>query len=409
LADRLRIIVSGMLAGDPHQGGASWAVLQYLLGLQQLGHDVTFIEPIRTAQLNAASHISHSGSAPPPRRQDLARSASAKYFNSVVTQFGLRDNSALIAVEPERAVGLSYDALRRRCNDADLLLNISGLLRDPILLDPIPTRVFLDLDPAFNQVWASQGIDMGFDLHTHFVTIGQKLGDSGCPVPLGQKMAESDCPVPLNKPEWIKTLPLVVLDHWPVVTDPPRFGFTTVGNWRSYGTVELAGERYGLKAHSLRQFWSLAQRAGARFELALAVHPQESNDLAAFTEYGWHLLDPAELVSDPDSYHNFIGSSQAEFGIAKEGYVKSRCGWFSDRSVCYLASGRPVLAQETGFSDTIPTGDGLLTFGDLDDAIAGVQELDRDYQRHCLAAREIAETYFDSRKVLTRLLEEVAK
>lgn len=387
---KLRIIVSGMLAGDPFQGGATWAVLQYLLGLKQLGHAVTFIEPVSAAQLfvRPNRHVA--------RKVELTQSDSASYFRSVTTEFGLGEDSALLVLDSKQTAGLSYDELKMRSRNCDLLINISGLLRDQALLEQIETRLFLDLDPAFNQIWASQGIDMGFDLHTHFATIGSKLGDP-------------DCPVPVHNRKWIKTVPLVVLDRWPIAREQPRYGFTTIGNWRSYGSVEFNGTSYGLKAHSLRQFWSLPQRVDGSFELSLAIHPDETPDLQAFAKYGWGLVNPAIVADNPQHYREFIGSSQAEFAIAKEGYVKSSCGWLSDRSVCYLASGRPVLAQQTGFSEAIPTGEGLLAFSSIEDAAAGVEEITTNYHQHAKAARAIAETHFDSTKVLTRLLDAVAR
>ena len=140
---------------------------------------------------------------------------------------------------------------------------------------------------------------------------------------------------------------------------------------------------------------------------ALAIHPGESKDLAALKENGWQLLDPAQVAATPASYQQFIQGSKAEFGIAKSGYVASRCGWFSDRSVCYLASGRPVLAQETGFSRFLPTGAGLFAFQTADDVLAAIEEVNADYPRHARAARTLAEEFFDSDKVLSRLLERI--
>jgi hypothetical protein len=141
---------------------------------------------------------------------------------------------------------------------------------------------------------------------------------------------------------------------------------------------------------------------------ALSIHPDEQDDLQALAENGWRLLDPAEVARTPSSYRSFVQGSRAELGIAKSGYVASRCGWFSDRSVCYLASGRPVLAQDTGFTDYLPAGEGLLSFNTLEEARGGVEEILRDYPRHARAARDLAEAYFDSDIVLTRLLDEVA-
>ena len=163
------------------------------------------------------------------------------------------------------------------------------------------------------------------------------------------------------------------------------------------------GVLYGQKAHS-REYISLPGKTEEQFLLALGIHPGETKDLAAMKENGWRLVDPAEVAGTPGAYRRFVQQSKAEFGIAKSGYVAARCGWFSDRSVCYLASGRPVIAQQTGFTQFLPTGEGLFAFESNDDVIHAIDEINRDYGRHARAARAIAVEYFDSDKVLSRLL-----
>ena len=186
-----------------------------------------------------------------------------------------------------------------------------------------------------------------------------------------------------------------------------RDALTTIGNWRGYGSIENEGVFYGQKAHSLRQFIELPKMTDEKFMMALAIHPDEKKDLAALKDNGWKLLNPLHVSSTPSQYRRFIQTSKAEFGIAKSGYVTSRCGWFSDRSVCYLASGRPVIAQETGFSQYVQTGEGLFSFETKEDVLAGIDAINRNYARHSRAARAVAEEYFDSDKVLSRLLESV--
>lgn len=377
----LRIVLSGMIAGDPNQGGATWAVLQYLLGFQRLGHEVCFIEPVKETALR-------------PVGAGLENSLNAPYFRRVAADFGL-EHSALLLAGTRQTVGLPYDELLRVSRRADLLVNISGLLTDEALIATIPRRIYLDLDPAFIQLWhAVQGIDMHFAGHTHFVTIGQAIGRPGCEVPT--------CGL-----DWITTPQPIVLEHWPVAGAISHDALTTVGNWRGYGSIEHQGVFYGQKAHSLRRFITLPTRTREKLLLALAVHPGEGKDLAALAENGWELVDPSRVAGTPADYQRFIQGSRAEFGIAKSGYVESRCGWFSDRSLCYLASGRPVLAQETGFRRFVPAGEGLFSFETIEEVLAGVEELKRDYPRHARAARAIAEAYFDSDKVLTRLLEKI--
>src|SRR5438128_3523054 len=212
----LTIIFSGMIAADPHQGGATWAVLQYVLGLRKLGHEVFFVEPIKASALR-------------PKHADFPESENARYFREVVREFGLERNSALLLAGSERTVGLSYPELRRIAQRTGVLINVSGLLADEALLAPIPRRVYLDLDPAFIQLWqAAYDIDMRFAAHTHFVTIGQALG-------------AADCPIPTCGRRWIPTPQPIVLDEWPMGNGVTREAFTTVANWRGYGSVEFEG------------------------------------------------------------------------------------------------------------------------------------------------------------------------
>jgi hypothetical protein len=368
-----------MIAADPHQGGATWAVLQYLLGLRRLGHEVVFVEPIGAASLR-------------PAGGHLDRSTNASYFRRVCADFGLEGSAALLRVGTRETVGPPYDELRQVGHRAHVLLNISGMLTDPELIGSIPVRAYLDLDPAFNQLWqATQGIDMRFAGHTHFVTVGLALG-------------QPDCPVPTCGQRWHTTLPPVVLEHWPQAGPITQDAFTTVGNWRGYGCVEHEGVSYGQKAHSWRRFLALPTRTGAKLRPALAIHPGETKDIAQLAANGWQVLDPTEVAATPAAYHHFIQGSRGELGIAKSGYVAARCGWFSDRSACYLASGRPVLAQETGFSRFLPTGAGLFAFESIDDVVAALEKLQADYARHAKAARFLAVDCFDSDKVLSALL-----
>ncbi len=375
----MTVIVSGMIAADPYQGGATWAVLQYVLGLLQLGHDVYFIEPIKEAAVR-------------PSAATLAESVNARYFTEVATQFGLLGRSALLQQGTQQTHGLSYPQLQQIARKADVLLNISGMLEDPELLSSIPIRAYLDLDPAFNQLWnAVQGIDMRFGGHTHHVTIGQSIGSPECPIPTCGR-------------DWIKTWQPIVLKHWPVAHQLTHPALTTIANWRGYGSIQHDGLHYGQKAHSLRPLLGLPRLTPEKLLLALSIHPGETRDLAALAENGWECVDPATVTDTPERYQQFIQGSWAEFGVAKSGYVHSRCGWFSDRSVCYLASGRPVLAQDTGLARLLPTGEGLLLFESLEEAVAGIAELRCNYPAHAKRARAIAEDYFESDKVLTRLL-----
>ena len=341
----MKIVVAGMIAGDPYQGGAAWTVLQYVYGFERLGHEVLLVEPL--------------GKEP---------------SNETVAFFGLA------------TAGLDAHLLRpgeQLTSRADVLVDVSGMLSD---FDAAPIRVYLDVDPVFTQLWYLQGFDVGIEGHTHHVTLGRD--------------------VPATGHEWLTTVPPVVLARWPVADSIEHDALTTIANFRGYGTVHHAGVRYGQKAHSLRTLVTLPTRTEERIAIAMDVHAEEP-DLALLRDHGWQLLDPREVAGTPDAYASFIRGSKAEIGVAKEGYVVSRSGWFSDRSACYLASGRPVIGQDTGFGGYLPTGAGLFTFATVDDVLTAIDDLRADYGRQARAARAIAEEFLDSDRVLTRLLQSV--
>jgi hypothetical protein len=370
--------VSAPLGGSARQSGLTWVALHYVLGLERLGFDVALIEPLAKA-----------------RQPDgpLAPSAEGRWFDNVMRRFGLRERSSLLDQQTGETVGLSYTELREFARRTDLLLNLSGSLKDEDLLGAVRQRAYLDLDPAFTQLWQEvEGIDMGFAGHDLFFTVGQSIGTP-------------DCDLPTCGIDWTPVLPPVVLDLWPSGGQLQHDALTTVANWRGYGSIRLNGTLYGQKAHSLRPLLDLPERTGARFALALGIHSGEEEDLRALELHGWEILDPLRMAGDPDAYWWFVRGSKAEFGIAKSGYVVSRCGWFSDRSACYLAAGRPVVAQDTGFGAVLPTGEGLFAFTTSDDVSSAVDALRSDYDRHARAARALAMEHLASERVLGRILE----
>ncbi|MGH9379518.1 MAG: glycosyltransferase [Thermoanaerobaculia bacterium] len=379
LRDRLRILFGGACARVPGQGGLDWVVLQYVLGLRRLGHDVLLVEPVSASDLR-------------PDGADLAESENALHLQRLADSFGLRGAAALVLVDGRQSAGLPYAQVERYAREADLVIDIAGGLFGTGLLASPAVRLYLDLDPGFTQLWhAVEGIDMRLDGHTHFATVGLAFDRAADTIPRCGR-------------EWITTPQPVVLDQWPFAERLERDAWTTVANWRGYGSIQINGTFFGQKAHSLRRLIDLPRRTAAPFELALAIDPGELDDLAALAEGGWHLVDPAAVAGSAQAYRRFIQGSRGELGVAKSGYVESRCGWFSDRSACYLASGRPVIAQETGFSEVLPVGAGLFSFESAEDVEAALEELNVDYDRHRRAARDMAEEHFDSDRVLRRLL-----
>jgi hypothetical protein len=322
----------------------------------------------------------------------LERSANLAYFENVMERFGLGPSYALLCEGGVRSLGLEREALLRRVRDADLLLNVNGFIDDEEVMSAARLRAFLDIDPGFGQMWRELGLSDVFAGHDAFVTIGENIGLPGCAIPT--------CGL-----DWITTPQPVVLEQWPIATaNDDRF--TTVASWRGpFAPIEYGGETYGLRVHEWRRFAELPKRSPQAFEVALDIDEADAGDRALLRDNGWLLADPGDVAADPWAYRDYVQRSKAELMVAKNMYVRAWSGWFSDRSVCYLASGRPVLAQDTGFTQHYPTGEGLLAFTTLDEAVAGAEELGRDYGRHARGAREIAEACFDSRRVLSRLLD----
>lgn len=365
----LRVVVAGMVAGVPDQGGAAWAVLQWVLGLRSLGHDVLLVEPV----------------------EELT-DGTARYLRAVASAFDLHERAALVT-GAGGAHGVGRRTVADFCERADVVFDLAGMLAGSPLLASAPVRVYVDLDPAFTQLWQAEGIDMGFADHTHFATVGLDVG-------------AEDNPIPTCGLAWIPTLPPVALDHWEA-DGPHGSDWTTVAHWRGYGSVWSGGLRHGQKAHSWRGVLDLPRRTDAQLRPAIAIHADEEADIAALRSHGWSWHDPGDVAATPEAYRSFVLASCGELGIAKEGYVVSRSGWFSDRSACYLAAGRPVIAQDTGFPAHLPTGMGLLAFGDAAQAAEALARVRADYDRHAAAARSLARELLDARVVLRGLLDRV--
>jgi hypothetical protein len=266
-----------------------------------------------------------------------------------------------------------------------------GYLDDEEVLAAAHLRAFLDIDPGFGQMWVDLGLARLFDGHHRHITVGGRVGDRGCAIPT--------CGL-----DWIRTLPPVELSEWPAT---PIVGdrFTTVASWRGlFGPIEYGGRTYGLRVHEFRRFAELPRRAAAHFEVALDIDDADAADRQRLEEHGWVLADPRAAAGDPWRYRSYVQGSAAELTIAKNLYVDTQSGWFSDRSACYLASGRPVLAQDTGLEGLLPRGEGLITFSTLEEAVEGVGEIAGDPERHGRAAREIADEHLAAARVLPRLL-----
>ncbi|HSS51813.1 MAG TPA: hypothetical protein VLX28_22965 [Thermoanaerobaculia bacterium] len=372
------VVISGALANKPWNGGEAWVRLSWLLGFRKLGFDVHFVEEVRR-----------------PFEANLA------WFKQVTEQLELAGAATLIDENGERLHGLACADLLDLAGDADLLVNISGHLVSEPFFSRFRRKAYVDIDPGFTQIWHAAG-NPGARLRGHdfYFTIGENIGTPDCSIPVGDIA-------------WRPTRQPVVLEHWPVVlgSDGPGVDggrFTTVASWRGpYGPIEHGGRTLGLKVHEFRKLVELPERCRQEFEIALNIHPEDGKDLDLLRRHGWHIVDPRVVAPDPLAFRGYVQASRAEFSVAQGVYVETGSGWFSDRTVRYLASGRPALVQDTGFRRNLPVGEGLVPFRTLEEAVAGAERIARDYESHRRAARALAEEFFDSDKVLGRLAEEV--
>lgn len=381
----MRIIVLGYIVRGPI-GGLAWHHMQYVMALKQLGHDVYFLEDSDDypSCYNPSTHVT-----------DSDPTYGLKFISSAFKGVGLKDRWAYYDAHTPKWFGPCADSVIDLCKSADLLLNLSCVNPMRPWFLRIPRRALIDTDPVFTQIrHLTDAKAREFaDQHTSFFSFGENIA-TGC------------SSVPDDHLIWKPTRQPIVLNAWPITPGPKNGKFTTVMQWESYPAREYQGKKYGMKSASFADYIDLPQKAGKILEMALG---SPSAPRSMLTRTGWQIRDPLKVTKSPWAYQEYIQQSKAEFSVAKHGYVVSSSGWFSERSACYLASGRPVLTQETGFSKWLKTGEGILAFETQEEALAQIEEINNRYKFHCKAAKEIAEEYFDSRKVLTNLIEEALK
>jgi hypothetical protein len=378
---RLKIVVGSVFSLPPFSPGIAWDWLHLVLGLRELGHDVVFVEQVEPDWCR-----DREGRACP-----WHRSVNRAHFARAMARFGLSRHACQIYDGGAATEGLGLRALRAAVRHADLLVNVSGHVTLDWLLGAAQRRVYFDQDPVFTQLWmAEYGKQLNFAPDDLLLTVGLNVGTSESPVP--------DCGL-----RWHACLPAVVLRHWPHELDLSCRRFTTIASFGSYSELRYRGARYGCKRSEFRRLAELPARVQREVEVALKA-PADDPDAALLRRSGWSVVD-AGPIDTLERYQAYIAGSRAEIGIAKHAYVHGRSGWFSDRAAHYLASGKPVLAQSTGFEAHVPTGAGLLAFADLDEAAEGIEAIDADYPRHARAARAFAEEFLDHRKVLPAVTE----
>lgn len=372
----LNIVCSVYMLRHP-VGGLSWHHLQYLLGFKRLGHDVTFFEDYGWP---------NSCYDPAQNVMTADPTYGLAYLRALLQRYGLDENWCYLA-EDGTAHGISREELAQRCRDCDVYFTLSNVNWIPEL-EHCRRRILIDTDPVFTQIQA-HGFGKPFDWYDALFTFGENVHQSGCRMPTGAM-------------HWLPTRQPVVLDIWPVEEGDAAAPFTSVMNWSSIGDQEYQGQVYGEKPREFQPYFSFPYDTGEPMELAMNA-PSEVH--TRLREGGWRLADAMQVTRTPWTYQQYLQASRAEFAVARHGYVSTQCGWFSDRSAGYLAMGRPVILQDTGYSAVLPCGAGLLPYRTKQEALAAVRHLGKNYAEHCRAARAVAEGYFDAQLVLTSLLE----
>jgi len=389
---RLRIIVTGLVGLHP-VGGVAWDYLQYLLGFARLGHEVYYHEdtwswPYHPLQKTHSADASYSawyiGDFLHRYAPDLARSWHYLHLH-------------------EHSYGMSREAFDRVARSADVFVNVSGASLLPDSLAPGCVKIFLDTDPGYNQIVLTERPSWSENVERWCASVA----DHDVHFTYAENIDGDDCLVPKAGYQWRRTRMPVVMDLWdrlPQIRPSDGAPWTTIMTWNAFkGRLLYRGTEYKSKGAEFTKFLSLPQFVGPRMKVAVGG---VNAPLGQLHQHGWEVVDGPTATLTPQSYQELIASSRGEFSTAKQVYVATRSGWFSCRSACYLAAGRPVVVQDTGFSRLIPTGEGLLAFQNLSEAVEAIQRVEDRFEHHSRAAREVAKEEFGSDRVLTRMLSE---
>lgn len=376
----MKIIFAGSIGRFP-VGGHAWVDLQYLHGLQDQGHEVTYLE-----ECGEGSWVYQWETEELTTGLDYPTG----YVRNCLQGTGLEERWIYRA--GDQSVGMDIEAFRVACADADLMI-VRG---SPIELwreeyDWPRRRAYIDSDPGFTQIRIANGDPYLIATVERCETLFS----------IGQRMGAPDCPIPSCGRHWNKMVAPISIPHWPLGETDDAAHFTSVMQWQSYKDVVYQGTRYGNKNREFEKFIELPSLTPQTFEIAMSGGHHEQ-----LSRHGWRVSPGWKISETPESYQNFVRQSRVEFAVAKHGYVATRGGWFSDRSICYLASGRPVLVQDTGLGDWLPLGEGLMTFAEVKDVLHGIEQINADYEAHRRAARALAETYFAADQVLPKFLED---
>jgi hypothetical protein len=388
VSDRRLLVVLGMMGRCPF-GGQTWLYLNWLRGLSRLGHDVWYVEDDATWPYD-------------PRANAMVDDPTyaVSHIGRSLERIGLGDRWAYRALYrgQEECHGLSRERLVQLYRDCDALLNVCGatVLNEDHLR--ARRRVYVETDPVTNQLELANGV-----AKTRAVLAAHDLV-----VTYGENYGAPDCGVPVDGFRYLKTRQPIDLDLWPAAFDAGAASYSTIGNWKQSGhDVTWNGQSYAWsKHHEFLKFVELPRlRPAQSFELCLNV--DDAADRSLLEQKGWRVTSPLALSLDPFGYQDFFRRSRAEWTVAKDQNVRLRSGWFSERDACYLASGKPVIAQSTGFERYLPAGEGLFAFRTMDDVLAAVDTIESDYPRACRAARAVAEESLEATRVCRRFLEDI--
>jgi hypothetical protein len=373
-------VLVGFIARLPYAGMSLWN-LHYIKGLQQLGYDVHYVEKLMGP---------NECYDPTDNTMSDDVSYGLEYLDRLLADFAIgRERCSFVDLNGD-CYGSGWDRLRAALDGADFVLNLGHITWFDDLAR-CPQRAFLDSDPLFTQAAMLDGNPSYSVLANYNVLFTE-----------GTRLGQPDCTIPTAGREWIPTRTVIVSQMWAPAQTRRDLAVTALLHWAAGDDVVFDGRVYGHKDREFEQFVDLPRRARHRF--AAAIGGPAPWDV--LEEHGWDRIAPLDVTRTIDAYKDFIAGSYADFGVAKHAYVATRSGWFSDRSTCFLAAGRPVLHQDTGCGEWLPTGEGVLLFSDLDDAVAALAELDADYERHARAAREIAREHFEATVVLGRMLDD---
>jgi len=392
VTDKLRIVVTGLIAQHP-LGGVTWDYVQYPLGLARMGHDVWYLEDSGEWPYDVRGSGGRASAVSDCR-------ANLEHLESVMDRVGLADRWMFRCPIGSTWFGVPDAQRRSVLESADLLINVSGTLNRPEEYRSVRRLAYIDSDPVFTQVKIASGAGR----------FPGRVGQHDVHFSFGERVADADeADVPRTGFDWQPTRQPIVLSEWRSADPPTRSTFTTVLNWASYRAETFNGRRYGQKNIEFDRFIDLPKRvAPTPLELAVkGVHRRgkPTAPVERLLRHGWRVVSPDDVCPDFDSYRDYIASSRGEWSVAKHGYVLGQVGWFSCRSACYLAAGRPVVVQDTGFSDVLPVGEGIVAFRTFDEAVDALAEVESKYERHARAACELAEEYFDSTRVLGELID----